>query len=143
VEHLITPERTEIDAIRRYFFGYAESVSTTARRPGTFARLWRGAAHACAALICQALGSRYSPTSRPDLWMKYLMQSNCSWGHVEANWKEFPGWLKPRAVKQMLKRRHQPRFAEKLDPLLAGLQKYKANQRMQCADTTEFARSAA
>src|SRR5262249_7989582 len=95
VEHLITPERAEIDAIRRHFFCQAES--RPASRSSMPLRLLYGAAHACAALICQAIGSRYSPTSRPDLWMKYLMYSHCSWGHAEVHWKDFPAWLKPPA----------------------------------------------
>jgi len=136
VDHLITPERMGIDAIYRYFFGYAESFTPV--RASSAARLIYGAAHLCAALYCERIGSKYSPTSHPDLWMKYLMQSTCSWGHVEAYWKRFPAWLKPGPLKRLLQRRHQPRFATTLKPLLEKLR--RSDEMKQAAGARESAR---
>ena len=126
VEHLVTPERGHADVMRGHFFGDAECTS---RAGSSFiARLLIGACHACAALCCQWIGSFYPQASRPERWMKFLMYSSCSWGHVEANWKNFPTWLKPSPLRKILQQKSRPRYVESLAPLLAALNQGRANQ---------------
>lgn len=130
VEHLVTPERVHADVMRGHFFGVAECASRAGS--SSLARLLLGTCHACAALWCQWIGSFYSEASRPEQWMKYLMYSSCSWGHVEAYWKNFPAWLKPSPLRKILKQKSRPRYAEPLAPLLAVLNQGRAN------DATHF-----
>ena len=98
VEHIITPERMELDYIRRYFFDLAKSKRPKAGADRRLVRSVRGAWYACQALKYQALSLLDPQAARPDRWMKYLARINYTWGRVESQWGDFPQWLKPRAV---------------------------------------------
>jgi glycosyltransferase involved in cell wall biosynthesis len=101
VEHMITPDRCELDYVRRFFFDLAKSKRPQGRAAWPPLRLFRGVCYACRAMKYQALSVFYPQATRPDRWMKYLARISYCWGRVESQWGVFPRWLKPAAVRRL------------------------------------------
>ena len=111
VTHVISPDRLEIDYIRRFFFGLAESQLRRDRADSLLVRLLRGGWYACRALKYQALGLLHPQATQPAQWARQLKRICYGWGRVEAQWGNFPRWLKPAPLRRLEERRQQPRFA--------------------------------
>lgn len=111
VEHRITPDRLELEHIRRFFFSLAESKRPQGWSGWRAARLLRGGWYACRAMKYQALSMFYPRTKHPYRWMKCLTRISYCWGRVESQWGDLPDWLKPAPMRQLKQRRSQPRLA--------------------------------
>ena len=110
VEHIITPDRLELDHIRRFFFSLAESARPRGKVNWPLVRLLRGGWYACRAMKYQVLSLLYARTAQPYRWMKYLTRISYCWGRVESQWDDFPLWLRPAPVRRLKQRRSQPRL---------------------------------
>lgn len=119
VEHLITPERVDVDAIRRGFFGYI--LSTAEPASSRTRRALCGAWHALQASYADLVGSYFAAWQWHRLWMRYTMFASCSWGHVEMQWRDFSELWKPRRLRELLSKKHQSRYAKSLAPQIAAL----------------------
>ncbi len=111
VDHVITPDRLELDHLRRFFFSLAESNHPEQRKAMPFLRMLRAAWYTAKALkyhVRSALGTRSTSSARRQV--KYLTRTSYCWGRVESQWGGFPQWLKPGPVRQLKIRREQPRF---------------------------------
>lgn len=116
VEHLVTPERVEIDALWRHYFSYA--LHAKKRAEALPRRIMRGGWHVIQAYLCQSIAALYSFKRRYDSWLRFTMYSGINWGFAEIQWRDFPHWLKPGALRTLLQKKHQPRFAKSLKPLI-------------------------
>ena len=111
VQHIITPDRLELDHIRRFFFSLAES-----KRPCGGLAAWplvralRGGWYTCRALKYLALSKLHPQAAEPDRWMQYLTRISYCWGRVEAEWGGLPEWSKPAPVRRLKRHRAQPRI---------------------------------
>jgi hypothetical protein len=95
VEHIITPDRLDLDHIRQFFFGLAESHRPRGRAAWRPLRLVRGGWYACRALKYQAL-KRFRPqVTQPYRGMKYLARAEYCWGRVAAEWGSLAEWFRP------------------------------------------------
>ena len=83
VTHVISPDRLEIDYIRRFFFGLAESQLRRDRADSLLVRLLRGGWYACRALKYQALGLLHPQATQPAQWARQLKRISYGWGRVE------------------------------------------------------------
>ena len=101
VDHIIIPDRLEIDYIRRFFFSLAESQLRRAKSDWLPVRFFRGGWYACRALKYQALSLFYRQAARQADWMRYLKRASYGWGRVESQWANFPGWLKPAPLRRL------------------------------------------
>jgi glucosyl-dolichyl phosphate glucuronosyltransferase len=110
VEHMITPDRLELDHIRRFFFGLAETKRPRGKANWPAVRFFRGGWYACRAMAYQALSGFCPQATQPDRWIGYLKRISYCWGRVESQWGEFPPWLKPAPVRRLKQGRGQPRF---------------------------------
>jgi hypothetical protein len=109
VEHIITPDRLELDHIRRFFFGLAESKRPRNGAAGPLGRLLRGAWFACRAMKYQILSALDPRARQPYRRIKYLTRIGYCWGRVESQWYALPQWLKPPPLRRLRQSREQPR----------------------------------
>jgi glycosyltransferase involved in cell wall biosynthesis len=122
VDHIVTPDRAELDYIRRFFFSLAESQLRGSRADWPLVRLFRGGWYACRAMKYEVLSLLYPQATQPDRWMQCLKRSSYGWGRVESQWGDFPRWLKPAPLRRLEQRREQPRpAAPSALPAAAGL----------------------
>jgi glucosyl-dolichyl phosphate glucuronosyltransferase len=110
VEHMITPDRLELDHIRRFFFGLAETKRPRGKANWPLVRFFRAGWYACRALTYQGLSGFHPQTTQPLRWIKCLKRISYCWGRVESQMGGFPSWLKPAAVRRLKEGRRQPRF---------------------------------
>ena len=101
VEHIVTPDRFELEYVRRFFFDLAKSKRPQGRAGWPVARLFRGLWYVCQALKYQALNIFDPQATQNHRWMKYMARISYSWGRVESQWGGFPAWLKPTLVDQL------------------------------------------
>ncbi len=111
VEHVITPDRLELDHIRRFFFSLAESKFPRGLAACAPIRLVRGGWYTYRALKFEALGRLHPQRTQPYRWMKCLTRTSYYWGRVEAEWGNFLKWFRPRPVRRLKQNRAQPRWA--------------------------------
>ncbi|MEE3368122.1 MAG: glycosyltransferase family A protein [Planctomycetota bacterium] len=123
VDHLITPERTELAHIRRFFFSLAQSKRSEASRSPRAKRLVRGALYLLQALHYELKSRLTTVDSNPGRWVKYQARLAYGWGRVDSQWHNFPAWMIPASVRWLQASRNQPRpdSAEWVDHLLAEL----------------------
>jgi glucosyl-dolichyl phosphate glucuronosyltransferase len=110
VEHIITPDRLELEHLRRFFFGLGESKTSRAQESSRLIGLVQGAWYAARALKYQSYSRLFPPSKSSYRGIKYLIRSSYCWGRVESQWRHLPSWLKPNALRQLMEIREQPRF---------------------------------
>jgi glycosyltransferase involved in cell wall biosynthesis len=86
VEHIITPERLELDFIRRFFFDLGKSKRLQGRPGGAFRPFFRGLWYAGQVLKYRTLSVLYPRATHPYHWMKCLVRISFNRGRVESQW---------------------------------------------------------
>jgi glycosyltransferase involved in cell wall biosynthesis len=100
VEHMIPPERLELDYIRRFFFDLARSAHLRRKTSEPLTRFFRGTWYACRAIGYRVVRASHSQTTETRRWMKYLVRNSYCWGRVRAEWGGLPRWLEPPPTKR-------------------------------------------
>ncbi len=107
VEHVVTPDRTELEFIQHYYFGVGRSKPPHSHSPGRFLRgLW----YFLSAMKYELPKPLFNKQTTPYRWMKCLAKSSYHWGHVASEWRHAPEWSMPRPVRGLLANDSQPRY---------------------------------
>jgi glucosyl-dolichyl phosphate glucuronosyltransferase len=86
VEHVIAPERLDLEFIRRFFFDLGRSKRPAGKPSGTIRGFFRGLWYAGQVLKYRALIAFSPRTTQPYRWMKCLVRISYNRGRVESQW---------------------------------------------------------
>lgn len=111
IEHLLTPDRMELEYLTRLFFSNGETKKLQKRQRSLFVRLFRGAWYALGATKHRLRLRCCSAKVSPQEWIYRFVRCNYYWGRAESQWHDLPDWMKPASIRRLKQQRRHPRTA--------------------------------